>query len=150
MQQFNRERLEDLMHELPPLLSAHYKEVSLDHDIPLDPDWERYLFIEAQSNLFVFTARDLEAKLIGYAIYFVNWNLHYKSSLQAVQDVIYIDKERRGFGRSFIDWCDQQLKESGVQKVYHHVKEEHNFGPMLETLNYKIADVLYARRLDRV
>jgi hypothetical protein len=100
-------------------------------------------------TLRTFTARDADGVLTGYCVFFVRHNIHYASSLQASQDVIYIDPERRGFGAEFILWCDQQLKEEGVQAVYHHVKQAHNFGPLLERFGYECVDLIYARRLDR-
>jgi len=147
---YGRERIHDLIDEIGPLLLENYHEISRDLDIPLDPDWERYKLIEEQGNLRVYTARDSDDLLIGYCAFFVNYNLHYKSSLQAVQDVLYTEKERRGFGKKFIAWCDEQLTDEGVQKIYHHTKAKHNFGPMLETLGYELADLLYAKRADLV
>jgi hypothetical protein len=142
--------MHDVIPELKKLIPAHYEEVSRDHDIPLNPDWDKYMQLQDNGCVRVFTARDEFGELIGYNVFFVHKNLHYQSSVQASQDVIYIDKEKRGFGRRFIDWCDVQLGAEGVQKVYHHVKAKHNFGPMLEKLGYELADLVYARRLDKV
>jgi L-amino acid N-acyltransferase YncA len=148
---FEQEQLSDgLIEEMMPLINAHWEEIAHDKDIPLDPDWYKYGQLQTLGSLKVFTARDDDGQILGYSFFFVSPNLHYKSSLQAVQDVIYIDKERRGFGRKFIDWCDSELRQMGVQKVYHHVKAKHNFGPMLETLDYHLVDLIYARRLDEV
>ncbi len=146
---FQRETVQDVMGEITPLLKAHYHEISADHYIPLEPNWDGYQKIESAGAFRIFTARAEDGRLIGYNCFFINHNLHYKSSLQAVQDVIYIDKERRGFGQSFINWCDAQLKAEGVQKVYHHVKAKHNFGPMLERNGYALVDLIFAKRLDK-
>ena len=145
---FTRETIKDSYEEAKPLLLAHYKEIAHYQDIPLDVDVETYLKFEALGFIRVYVSRDDEGKMIGYGVYFVRPNMHYKSSLQAVQDVIYIQKERRGMGGRFILWCDKQLKAEGVQAVYHHVKAEHNFGPLLERFGYKLVDLIYARRLD--
>jgi L-amino acid N-acyltransferase YncA len=130
------------------LIRKHYEEIAKYKDIALDPDHETYHAIENAKNLRVFTARDADKKLIGYAVFFMRKNMHYKSSLQAVQDIIYIEKSRRGFGQKLIKYCDDQLKAEGVQVVYHHVKTEHNFGPMLERQGYELIDLIYGRRLD--
>jgi hypothetical protein len=151
VQNFEHGQLSEvLIAELMPLLKDHWVEVARDADIPLDPDWPVYQKMEEAGAFKIFTARNELGQLIGYNAFFVHHNLHYKSSKQAVQDVIFIDKKSRGFGRSFIDWCDAELRDIGVQKVYHHVKAKHNFGPMLETLGYELADLIYARRLDEV
>lgn len=130
------------------LLKEHYKEIARYHDIELDLDHELYLALDNAKILRVFTARDENKSLIGYAVFFVRKNMHYKNSLQAVQDIIFIKKDRRGFGQKFILFCDSELKKRGVQVVYHHVKTKHNFGPMLERNGYELIDLIYGRRLD--
>ena len=146
---FQLEYAPDLFDEAKPLLEAHWREIAHFKHIPLEPDWDQYRKLAEMNLLRVFTARDkVTNEMIGYAVYFVRSNIHYKSSIQAVQDIIYINPYRRGFGREFISWCDEQLKSEGVQAVYHHVKKQHNFGPMLEQQGYELIDLIYGRRLD--
>jgi len=145
---FSLELYQDIHEEMDPILMKHFLEISANQDIPLDVDKEQYFMLEKVGILKVYTAR-YEGKLIGYSVYFVRHNPHYRKSLQAAQDVIFIDPERRGFGKKFINWCDDQLRDYGVQVVYHHVKQKHNFGPMLETMGYKLVDLVYGRRLDK-
>lgn len=146
---FQRELFtEDFLREVTPLSEKHYKEIAHYQDIELAPDLEAYMRCEQAGGLRVYTAREDDGKLIGYEIFFVRHNLHYKNSLQAAQDVLFIDPEKRGFGMDFIDWCDQQLKAEGVQVVTQHIKAKHNFGRMLERLNYELVDLIYSRRLD--
>lgn len=135
--------------EMWPLLERHWREISAFQDIPLKPDIEKYVAMEQAGNLRCFTVR-VDDALIGYAVFFVHMNLHYSTSLQAVQDVLYLEKSSRGagVGREFISWCDDQLKAESVQVVYHHVKEKLNFGPLLQGLGYKRIEALWARRLD--
>ncbi len=148
MSTFQCELLRNCITEALPLLEKHWREIAHYQDIILEPDLEQYERLEQLGFLKVFTARDSDNTLIGYAVYFIKRNIHYKSSLQAVQDVIYIDKDKRGMGFKFIKWCDQQLKELGVQAVYHHVKKQHNFGPALERQGYELVDLIYGKRLD--
>lgn len=130
-------------------MRLHYEEISAFKDIPLDPDIASYAKIEEVGALRVFTAREDGGELIGYAVFFIKPNIHYRTSLQALQDILYIHPQKRGFGMRFIAWCDEQLKNESIQVVYHHVKAKHNFGPMLERLGYGLVDLIYARRLDR-
>lgn len=149
MPKFQREiGTAEFFEEVLPLVRKHYKEIAHYADIPLDPSLDQYARFEEMGLLRIFTARDSHGFLIGYSVFFVRPNLHYKSSLQAVQDVLYIDPDRRGFGMKFIEWCDQQLREEKVQAVYHHVKVKHDFGKLLERLGYQLIDLIYARRLD--
>jgi hypothetical protein len=157
--QFAREPLtESLWDEAMPLLSAHWDEIAAFKDIPLEPDRELYAAGEANGILRCFTARDDTAQrfrfpgamLVGYALYFVRSNPHYKSSLQANQDVIYLAPSvRGGTGYKFIAWCDNQLAAEGVQVVYQHVKAKHDFGKLLERQGYDLVDQIYAKRLGK-
>jgi len=145
---FARETIESCIEEAKPLLEAHYAEIAHYHDIPLDPDYDQYLQLEKMGIVRCYVARNSEGKMVGYAVYIVRNNLHYKTSLQAVQDIIFVKKECRGRGGYFILWCDEQLRDEGVQAVYHHVKTKFNFGPMLEKCGYELIDLIYGRRLD--
>lgn len=148
---FQRESFtQGLYDEMLPLLRAHWEEIAHYKDIPLNPDQHGYQLAADRGALRIFTVRDPDNVLIGYAVFFVRFNLHYASSLQAVQDILFLDAAYRGrmTGYRFIKWCDEQLKSEGVQAVYHHVKSAHDFGPMLERQGYQLVDHIYARRLD--
>lgn len=133
------------------LFALHWGEVGFYKDIPLDVDFETYKMCENNGVLRIYSAREDDGKVIGYSFYFVKNNAHYKASLQANQDLIFIHPEKRGFGKQFIDWCDGELRKEGVQVVYHHVKakKELNFGPLLQRLGYELIDEIYGRRLDK-
>lgn len=146
---FQKELLNDVLKEITPILYAHYREIAHYQDIELKPDWAKYQMLEDKGVLRMFTARLETGELVGYAVYFVQKNVHYSDSLQAVQDILYIRKENRGSGGRLIKWCDEQLASEGVQAVYHHVKQAHNFGPLLERMGYDLVDLIYAKRLDK-
>lgn len=132
-----------------PLLRRHYEEVAAYKDIPLDPDWEMYTKAEQAGLLCAFVVRD-RGVLKGYAVYFLRQNPHYKTSLQATQDVLFLDASLRGGSVSglFIQWCDEQLAARGVQVVYHHVKFTRDFGARLSRLGYAPIEVIWGKRLD--
>lgn len=146
---FAREPIDSLWSEMIPLLLAHWQEVATWQDIPLDPDMDAYEAAEEAGMLRVFTVR-VDSKLVGYAAYIVRTHLHYQGSKQAVQDVLYLSPEhRRGkIGYKLIQHGEAELKAEGVQAVYQHVKESHDFGPLLERIGYKMIEKVYARRLD--
>lgn len=149
MTEFKREKADDVFEEIKPLIKIHWREIAHYQDIDLDPDWDFYSKAEAANCLRVFTARK-EGKLIGYALYFLKSNAHYKGSLQASQDILFVHPEHRGkLGMKLIKWCDAQLQAEGVQVVYHHVKTAHNFGPLLERMGYQAVDIIFAKRLDK-
>lgn len=146
---YQREIACEVFDDIKPLIELHYDEISRYKDIKLDPAWHRYDQAEKAGLLRVFTARDDNTnELIGYAIFIINYNMHYQKSLQALQDILFIRPDRRGSGARFILWCDNELKKEGIQVVYHHVKKAHNFGALLERMGYECVDLIYAKRLD--
>lgn len=148
---FGREKAHQFIQEALDLFSTHWGEVGHYRDIPLEIDFEMYNKMEDAGVLRIYSARDDENQIIGYSFYLIKNNAHYKSSLQASQDIIFIHPEKRGFGKEFINWCDDELRKEGVQVVYHHVKakKELNFGPMLQRLGYELIDEIYGKRLDK-
>lgn len=144
---FQKELIKDIWTEALELLEQHWQEITHFKDIALNPDWSSYFTLEENGIMRCFTVRD-DSKLVGYCVYFVRPNMHYKQSVQAVQDVLFIKKDKRGHGREFIQWCDEQLKSEGIQVVYQHVKAAHNWGPMIERQGYELVDLIYAKRLN--
>lgn len=152
MMQYAQEKYDDVIDEIKPLLELHYNEIAKYKDIPLEPDWSCYKAMESLGVLKIFTCRACteelgKGELVGYGIYFVKKHLHYTSALIANQDILFLRKDHRGKGMRFINWCDEQLKAMGVTMTIQHVKATHNFGPMLERLNYELMDLIYTRRL---
>lgn len=146
---FAREFLHQVWDESMPLVKAHYQEIAHYQDIELKPDRDRYMAIEDAGGVRLFTVRE-EGRLIGYCLFLVSRHPHYMGSLQAMQDVLYLDPSLRGrlIGYRFINWCDEKLKADGVQVVMQHTKDTHNFGPMLERMGYEIMYHVFARRLN--
>lgn len=138
-----------LLQEMLPMLTDHWLEVAHFKDIPLDPDLGFYMNLQAANVLRTFTVRRA-GELCGYAVFVLKHNPHYKTSLQAVQDIVYLDPTVRGsLGLRFLKFCDEQLAAEHVQAVYHHVKASHNFGLVLQRIGYELVDLIYTRRLDK-
>lgn len=150
--QFARESSDTVINEIAPLLENHWAEIAHYPDIPVGVDYDAYLRLEANGQLRIYTIR-VGIELVGYALFTVRHSLHYQSSLQAHQDVLYLDPcYRRGrVGWKFIAWCDTQLKAEGVMVVYQHQKLAHPaLGAILDRIGYEPVDMLWARRLDGV
>ena len=145
---FKKEKLQDVWDEMLPILKEHYLEIAHYKDIRFEPNVAEYFRMEDAGITHTFTARE-NGELIGYAVFNIRYNLHYKSSKQAYQDVIYISKEKRGFGKSFIKWCDDELRKLGVQVVNQHIKFAHDWSIVLERLGYEKQDIQLSRRLDK-
>lgn len=147
---YQAERLSDLWDEMRPLLELHWREVAHYQDIELEPDVDAYADVEAAGQMRLFTARD-RGRLVGYAAFFVRPSHHYASSLQALQDVLYLHPDyRRGrAGATLIRVAETRLRAEGVQVVYHHAKRISQVGELLERLGYELVDEIYAKRLDK-
>lgn len=147
---FQRERAHELLDEARPLFEAHYREISHFQDIPLDINEAAYMHLEESGLLRCFTAR-YNGELVGYCVFFVKHNPRYQSSLQANQDILYIDKSQRGalFGKRLLEYCHDRLKAEGVQVVYQHTKAARSEGRFMVLLGYELVDYIYAKRLDR-
>ena len=147
---YNTEPFGEFWDDAEHLLHEHYLEIAQYLDIPLAPNYEGYRQLELDGKLKVYTVR-YEGKLIGYGVFMIAFSLKYPSSLQAIQDVLYLAPEYRGEsnGYTLIEYCDNALKELGVQVVYQHAKKKHpQLGRLLQSVGYELTDELYARRLD--
>lgn len=145
---FKRENVKRIWDDLLPLLPLHYEELAAYKDIPLDPDKDFFVKADEAGMVRVYAARE-NGKLVGYAVYFVRQDIHYKSIKLAQQDLIFIAPERRGrFGLRFIRWCEEQLKAENVRLVMCHAKVHNDFGGVFERLGYKAVDKIFYRRLD--
>jgi len=145
---FQCEKFDDVFLEMQPLLQEHYFEVGNFKDIPIEVNVTTYRLLEDNGSFKIFTARSDNGDLLGYAGFFIKSHLHHMKSLQAVQDVIFIKKDKRGFGRDFLNWCDVQLKKMGIQVTHQFVTVKHEWGSTLESLGYQPIERVYAKRLD--
>ena len=147
---FQRERPHELLVEARPLFEAHYLEVAHYQDIPLDINEDAYRQCEEAGLLRCFTAR-YNGDLVGYCVFMVRPNLRYSTSIQAVQDILFVDKTKRGalIGKRLIDFCEQRLKAEGVQVVYQHAKITSTVGRFFEAVGYTLIDGIYGKRLDQ-
>lgn len=107
-----------------PLIEKHWDEVALHKEWrPLDIDYKRYFQADEIGLIKCFTARR-DGKLIGYILWALAGNLHYKTHFQAHCDIYYlVDEERKGLSavRMFKE-AHKYLKKLGVVSVYYHDK----------------------------
>lgn len=138
---------DDLVEEMVPLAARHFNEIASFPDIKPSIDFDFYNGAQSQGVLRIFTARN--GALAGYAVFVVAKHPHHSESLQATQDLIFLAPEyRKGdAGLSFLRWCDQQLKDDGVQVVYHSSDLKRDIGPVLERIGYQHIQNVWARRL---
>jgi GNAT superfamily N-acetyltransferase len=140
----------ELIDEMLPMLEEHRKELTAYKDIKLNVDYERYIGAYNIGMFRVFVARDENNSIVGYVAYFINNNAHYSDYVYAIQDVLYVDKSRRGgvIGAKLLKYADNALKnEHNVSVVTQHTKVFHDIGPFLEKMGYEFVEKIYMKRL---
>lgn len=150
MTTYQREPAQTLWSEILPLLHEHKEEIAHYPDILLDPDVDGYNFAEYAGLLRCYTAR-VNDGLVGYGIFIVRWNMHYRQSLQAVQDVLFVTKPHRygRIGLGLIRFSERELTAEGVQVVYHHLKvSTPQTIALFHKLGYEDIDLIVGKRLD--
>lgn len=155
MPNFRLEHLAECRKDIEPVLRhEHWEEVGHYKDIPIDMEWTRYEGLQAAGKLRCFTIRDFineefnEMVLMGYAFFIVDKHLHYKNTLVASQDILYVRKPYRGIGKEFLKWCHEELKKDKVITVTQHSKPWFEYGSLFEDLGYEKAETIWSRRLD--
>lgn len=155
MSHFSLERLGDCEAEIDTILkNEHWPEVGHYKDIPIDMEWQRYAQLQEMGKLRCYTIRAFaneefkETELQGYAFFIVDKHLHYRNTVVASQDILYVRRPHRGIGHAFMGWCDAQLKAEGVTTVTHHAKTYFNYGELFQKLGYEKAEEIWTRRLD--
>lgn len=147
---YQRETFAEAYPDAKPLLEKHWAEISSNLDIALDVNVEAYEASEKGDMLRVYTARE-DGVMVGYVALFVHKGLHYQQSIQATQDVFYVDPDHRGkmLGVRLIKYVEGQLKGEGVQIITQHVKLKHPaLGMLLERSGYTAVEKLFQKRID--
>ena len=146
---FTRELItQKLIEEIKPLIAKHYDELGRYKEIPLEPDFDSYLWAEQNGTVRTYTIRE-HGRLIGYTIFFVTHSLHHKNTRQALQDLLWLDPSyrRQSIGADFLGWCEGRLRDDGVQTVMQVVRNRATHGAILEATGYEILEWVYSKRL---
>jgi len=111
------ESLSDCLEEMTPLFPEHHKELGLFQDkMPLDPNYDLYWRREASGELVMATIRK-NGKIVGYWPTFISPGMHYKSTLTATMDILWVHPDERGShaGMMLFDVLKKELKRRGVK-----------------------------------
>lgn len=142
---FNREQVsESLIEEMIPLLQANNAETGTD-GFDLEPSFDQYKALDDHGYLRLFTARK-DSKLIGYQVFIINPNLHYKY-VSATSDVVYISPEHRGFGHKFMADNESKLKAESINAIFQNISAKKDASKLMEWMGYHLEDRVYMKRL---
>jgi hypothetical protein len=141
--------VDDIREPIEELLQQHYEELTLHKNImKLAPDWDQYRTHMDRGELMVLAAY-FGSRLVGYSVFFLYKNIHYKNSIMAKNDVLFLSRPyRQGrMGINLIKRSEAVLKDLGVSKVVWHVKCHSDFRPILHRLGYADEDVMVGKAL---
>lgn len=127
MVDFARERFQDVIEELKPLLARHWRELALyQDDIAFDPDYDKYAVLETTGILRMYIARSDDA-VVGYAVYVAVPHLHYRNDVWAKCDILWVAPEhrRQHTGVLLLRFVEAQLRAEGVSVMHTSGKVEH-------------------------
>ena len=145
------ETLADVKDECSELIAAHWREIAVWQDIPLDPDWASYELFEKGGGLVVYTVRNDYGKLVGYAVFFMRKHPHYKGHSWAANDIVWVHPDYRDgkIGVQLVQFWEQDLKARGIHVVHVNVKVAHPaLGFVLRREKYTIVESGLEKRLN--
>ena len=144
------EKYADVIDAIKPLLELHYQEIaSFKEDVPLDPDFEKYRQMEELGRLLIIAAR-AEGALVGYSIFFLIPHMHYKSTLCAMNDIVFLRHDLRhgGAGIRLFKESERIVREHGAKFLSWHIKPINDFSRVLERLGYAHHEIIMAKILE--
>ena len=146
---YQQETWDKFQPDFERLCVRHWEEIAHNKDlIPLSPDWNVYQGLANAGMLHATAARE-EGELVGYQIYIVTPHPHYKTSLTANSDVLYLAPERRQgmTGIKLMKAAEANLKAIGVQRVLQNVKFSNDWGAILDRMGYSPFERIYSKIL---
>jgi GNAT superfamily N-acetyltransferase len=129
------------------LIRQHWDEVVRDSR-PLDPHWEMFREMEKVGALVCFVVRK-EGEVVGYTVFLLQPNTHSKNTKVAFCDAVFLRKDCRkgGIGKSFLEYCDEELEKIGANMILWHVKPHVDYSPSLKAMGYTHFATVYAREI---
>ena len=147
MIEYKEETYSQVIDEIKPLLEDHWEEIALNKEvIKLNPNYEMYEKLCNAGVMKIITARN-DGKLIGYCICIIAYNLHYKDSLTATNDIFFISKDYRkgSTGVKLFIKNEEILKSYGVQRLIMNTKVHQDVGAIFERLGYKQTERVFGK-----
>ena len=144
--EYAKESLFPFWEEAQGLFVEHWKEIAQSKNvIKLEPDTDKFKRLEEFGALEVYTAR-VNGVLVGYGVFIISNHLHYKSSLTAESDLLYLHPHyRNGWaGYRLIKFCHDSLhKGKNVQRVMWRMKPHRDFSAIIKRLGGKLHEYVY-------
>lgn len=133
--------------EARELFEANNEELDF-FNLNVDLNTSLYNNLDRMDVLRVFSVRE-DNVIIGYSLFIIQPHLQHKTHFQASQDVLYIKKDKRGYGISFIKFCDQALRDEGISFIFRSVPKLKDWSLILKRLEYKEIETIYMKDIRR-
>jgi GNAT superfamily N-acetyltransferase len=132
---FAVELFDSWWHEAEPLFKRHKAELASLQESELAINMGFYKRANELGMTMFFTARD-DGRLVGYAIYHVQPNLHYMKEVWASSDTIIIMPEyrRQGLGDPFYEFIRERIRDLSAMVIQTSVRADHPEGRALGML----------------
>ena len=130
------------------LLKDHYDEVETIKDFQLNPDYHVYFEADKKKLVKVILCED-DNKLVGYIVFFVGPNLHYKDCLLATEDIYYLKPEyRKGrIGIKMFKFAEEYLKSIGINMIRYSTKTHLDNSRLFEYLGCSFIEKVFIKRI---
>ena len=139
----------NLFEEMLPLLDAQFEEVGGGAGLALDPDWHRFLALEDDGLLRIYTMRS-EGVLIGFIVAILDFQLAHKDSKVAYISVTYVDPKWRrtgeglvSSGSAFLKWAEEEISKEGCTGIQWNIGVRLKLGVLLERNGLVKTDEIY-------
>ena len=130
------------------LFDEHYKELSVTQELKLNPDYDVYFNADKKNLVKVVLCED-DSELVGYIVFFVGPNLHYKDCLLATEDIYYLKPEyRKGrIGIKMFKFAEEYLKSIGINMIRYSTKTHLDNSRLFEYLGCNFIEKVFIKRI---
>jgi hypothetical protein len=138
----------EVFNEVSQMFEKHYEELSATKGFKLNPDYDIYWEADKRNTLKTIVALKND-EIIGYIVYFVGINLHYKDCLLATEDIYYLKPEyRKGLiGPRMFVFAEKYLKSIGVNMIRYSTKTHLDNSRLFEFLGCNFVEKVYTKEL---
>lgn len=146
--QFQIETVDQWQEDARELCVQHWKELGLDQDLKVAPNFEQMRVMEKLGMWVVIGARH-EGKLVGYLLAVIHAHLHYCTSPKMfIVDAYYLMPEfRNGSGAKLLKFAEAEAKKRGAIKLYLSCKVHQDHSELFKALGYKLSDYAFIKRV---
>jgi hypothetical protein len=136
--------------EISQMFQKHYEELSVTKQFNLNPDFITYWEADKRKILKVVTCEN-NNEIIGYIVYFIGLNLHYKDCLLATEDIYYLKPEYRkgSTGIKMFKFAEKYLKSIGVNMIKYSTKVHLDNSRLFEFLGCEFTEKVFLKKLDK-